>query len=227
MRCAPVCGVLSVFMWLRLVVVLDGWRGACSHAGMRTKKFASGSRVIGTVLVVAVSMGSVTGIAVAETSAPPASLFSNSSPGGMEIGRLVPGSGDRLNELIEKLRSVPVGAPPEQAARIIYPDDPEGQAEYIRLAREVDKGSGSRALPAALAPFVVPLGACVVGGAAGTEIGSLLVSGKHATARGMVEGAVGTCIITLVPPPLRAAANAAKPAIVAAIMAFIIRHSAL
>ncbi len=35
---------------------------------MKTKKFASASRVIGAVLVVAVSMGSATGIAAAETS---------------------------------------------------------------------------------------------------------------------------------------------------------------
>ena len=191
---------------------------------MSVKKFAC--RGIGAVLVVAVAMGSVTGIAAAEVpaAAAPVSNFSSSD---MQISRTPPGSGGRLDELVERLRSVPAGASPEQAARIIYPNDPAGQAEYVRLAREVDRGSGSRALPAVLSPFIVPLGMCVAGGAIGSEIGSLIVSGKHATVRGMVEGAVGTCIITVVPPPLRVAANAAKPAIVAAIMAFIIRHSAL
>lgn len=187
-------------------------------------------RGISAVLVVAVSMGSATGIAAADASAVGGASASHSTSLAMQ-GRLsIPGSDSRFDDLIEKLRSVPAGASPEEAAKIIYPNDPEGRAEYIRLVMEFadHKNPSSRAIPAALAMLGPPLALCVAGGLGSAAVNELIVlvrTGESETAHGRVNSAVGGCITTVVPPALRPAANAAKPQIVAMITALIIRFT--
>ncbi|WP_226360917.1 hypothetical protein [Pseudonocardia sp. ICBG1142] len=116
---------------------------------MSTKKCA---RVIGTVLVVAVSMGSATGIAAAETSvAPPASAassYSLATASGQEQDRI-----EGLTLFLERVNSVPTS--------VLYQGDSATQ-DWLR-ANYPNTGGQSRA-------SVI---GCV--GAIGVAVGGVLV----------------------------------------------------
>ncbi len=106
----------------------------CSHAGMSTKKCRSVSRVIGTVLAVAVAMGSATGIAVAEASPVPAGPVVNShsrvADSSQEQDRV-----EGLTLFLERIESVPDS--------VLHQGDSATQ-DWLR-AHYPDAGSQSRA----------------------------------------------------------------------------------
>ncbi len=171
-------------------------------------------------LIAAMSMALTTGAATARPSGSASIYQANAAHSEVEIDRI--------------LDSVPPDASIEEAARIIYPSDPVGQAEYIDLAHEIDRAASAsqnsqdRVLPVLVARLIPVLVKCVKGavvGIPGAEVGSAVWGQDHATTQEMVEGAISGCIMAVVPAPVRAAAQAAKPHIVAAITAIIIRLS--
>jgi len=116
-----------------------------------------------------------------------------------------------FNALVSRLDAIPVGATPEQAANALFPNDKEGQREYLEQAldlQEVSEKSGPKettvvaALPAVLAALVPVIIRCVVGGlgkAGINEIRTLVRHGRWATAEERVHAFVRGCIGSVVP----------------------------
>lgn len=171
----------------------------------------------------------VSGNAIAATTITPSSMsagISTTAPRDV--------ADDTFDELERRLNAVPANATAEEAARIIYPNAPAAQAEYIDLARKVDQAArdfqqqinpNDRVLPAVLAPLIPVVGKCVAGALTSVgmaEVIRLIRTGQHITANDMIEGSLSGCILAL-PTPLQKVANAAKPHVVAAIAAVIIR----
>lgn len=209
------------------MVILPSRWSACSTPIVKLAHRSARAVTVG--VIVALSITLVSGNAIAATAIP------SSTPAGISTTAPRHDADDAFDELERRLKAVPANATAEEAARIIYPNDPAGQAEYIDLAHKVDEAANSsikpqdRVVPVVLARFIPILVQCVKGAAAGVvgaEAGSVIVSGSHTNVKGVVEGAVGGCITSSVPPgALRNMANAAKPQIVAAITAIIIRMS--
>lgn len=113
------------------------------------------------------------------------------------------------------LDAVPQDAPPEEAARIIFPDDQAAQQEYVQQANalqqeyegaQAEAATSGEVAPAALPVFVavaLPIIArCVVNGlgAAGiNEIITLVNKGEQASAESRVYAFVGGCIQGVIP----------------------------
>lgn len=176
----------------------------------------------------ALSMTLVSGNAVAAIVTP------ISMPAGILAAAPQDDADDAFDELERRLSAVPVNASAEEAARIIYPNDPTARAEYIDLARKVDQAArdfqqqtnpNDRVLPAVLVPLIPVMGKCVVGALTSVglaEVIRLIRTGQHIAANDIIEGSLSGCIRAL-PGPLRPIANMAKPHVVAAIAAIIIR----
>ena len=117
--------------------------------------------------------------------------------------------------LSAKLGSIPEGASPEDAARILFPDDEQAQQEYVQQANELQESyeqarseaaEAGEIEPKALPAFVVAalpiIARCVINGlgAAGiNEIINLVHKGEQATAESRVYALVGGCIQGIIP----------------------------
>jgi hypothetical protein len=120
-----------------------------------------------------------------------------------------------INALVARLNAIPESAPPEQTANELFPDDKEGQREYLAqtgaLQKALDKEraptkSGPQlilpALPVVVAAVVPVIARCVIGGlgSAGiNEIRTLVRKGRRATAEERVHSFVSGCIRRVVP----------------------------
>jgi hypothetical protein len=117
--------------------------------------------------------------------------------------------------LLATLEAVPENTSPEEAARIIFPDDQAAQQEYVQRANDfqqeyeqakAEAESKGEAAPAALPAFVAAalpiIARCVVNGlgAAGiNEVITLVNKGEQATAESRVYALVGGCIQGIIP----------------------------
>lgn len=209
------------------MVILPSRWSACSTPIVKLAHRSARAVTVG--VIVALSMTLVSGNAVAAIATP------ISMPAGILTAASQDDADDAFDELERRLSAVPVNASAEEAARIIYPNDPTAQAEYIDLARKVDQAArdfqqqtnpNDRVLPAVLAPLIPMIGKCITGaiGSAGmADLNRLVTTGQHIAANEVIENALNGCILAAVPAPLRAIANAAKPHVVAAIAAIVIR----
>ncbi len=126
--------------------------------------------------------------------------------------------------LVSRLGAVPEGATPEQAANVLFPNDKEGQREYLEQARELQEAADEAqappkpgpkqqgaspqaapvaiALPGVLAALVPVIALCVAGGLRRVginEIRTLVRKGRWATAEERIHGFVRGCIGSVVP----------------------------
>jgi hypothetical protein len=116
-----------------------------------------------------------------------------------------------FNALVSRLDAIPVGATPEQAANALFPNDKEGQREYLEQVldlQEVSEKSGQQeaagvaAVRLGLGALVPLITKCVVGGlgrAGINEIRTLVRTGRGATAEDRVHAFVRGCIGRVVP----------------------------
>ncbi|WP_224388980.1 hypothetical protein [Pseudonocardia sp. ICBG1293] len=122
---------------------------------MSTKKFASASRVIGTVLVVAVSMGLATGVASAEvpaaSPAPEDNFYSLATDSGQERDRV-----EGLTLFLERVNSVPDSvlhrgdSATQDWLRANYPDSGgQSRASVIGCVGAIGVAVGGVLVPAA------------------------------------------------------------------------------
>lgn len=117
--------------------------------------------------------------------------------------------------LSAELESIPEEAAPEEAARILFPDDEQAQQKYVQQANALQESYDQArreaadagevepmALPAFVAAALPIIARCVINGlgAAGiNEIINLVHKGEQATAESRVYALVGGCIQGIVP----------------------------
>lgn len=135
--------------------------------------------------------------------------------------------------LIEAFENLDANASAEEMASQLFPHDKEAQREVAEALRKIDEQEQQsnstrrkRAVPAALLPFLVPIGRCVIGALSGVAVAEILhlaFTGQQNAAESRIEALVGGCITTAVPPLLRPLAAKAKKPLAAAILAIVIR----
>lgn len=135
--------------------------------------------------------------------------------------------------LIEALERLDPNSSPEEMAANLFPDNSEAQREVASALRKVDEqdkqdspNRRKRAVPAALLPYLVVIGKCVVGAmgsATAGELVHLVRGGQRNTAEARVEALIGGCITGVVPSFLRPLAMKAKKPLAAAVLTIIIR----
>lgn len=135
--------------------------------------------------------------------------------------------------LIEAFENLDTNASAEEMASQLFPHDKEAQHEVAEALRKIDEQEQQsnstrrkRAVPAALLPFLAPLGRCVIGALSGVAVAEILhlaFTGQQNAAESRIEALVGGCITSTVPPLLRPLAAKAKKPLAAAILAIVIR----
>jgi hypothetical protein len=152
--------------------------------------------------------------------------------------------------LLATLDRIPARASHAQAARTLFPRSPAARAEYVRNATDLDRRArlvvaGQRrlgaapgvgpgqvtvaALPVAVVAVLPVAARCVaasLGSAGIAEVIHLGHKGRRASAEARVHAALGGCLTTVLPGPLRHLGHKLKRPLAAAILAIIIRwHS--
>lgn len=195
------------------------------------------SRNIAAAVSLSLFLGvGATGTAAAASESAPAAAAMMQEPGVAAVVETQPVTvtEEQYQALLDRLAAVSAHASAYEAAAVLFPGDVEGQAEYVALAAQIaaagapPKGTYTRqaAVPVIILPYLAVIGRCVVGaiGSAGVaDVINLVRNGQRLSAEARVDAAVGGCITAVVPRFLRGIANRARPYIVDAVVAIIIR----